>query len=272
MIKHLAFCACLLIMHMSLAANETGRFETLHQHVFIGQAYPSGNVYLRRFTGDTGTSLDWPKYINLQPIAPDTGLTVPAKAHFVKLMQSKTENNIVKSVYIPGSEGMDVNHDPCGLGEIKKSNPTHRRLSGDFFNTIIDHCESNDDVAVYRISPSSYSFMVLGTDNTLSLSEAKVIKQLKRPMTPTEQQQVARKKQATRKETANYDCTTNPAYLDSAIQLFTAQLSGKAASLRLSHYFNPGCAGHLAGIYVLDILTEGNLVSSINLYQYQGAL
>ena len=42
--------------------------------------------------------------------------------------------------------------------------------------------------------------------------------------------------------------------------------------MRISTYENPGCAGHLATIYVLDILNRGVVLDTLLLSQYQGVL
>jgi hypothetical protein len=41
---------------------------------------------------------------------------------------------------------------------------------------------------------------------------------------------------------------------------------------RLSSYINPGCTGHLARIYILDLLQNGDLVRTLEIFQYKGAL
>jgi len=42
--------------------------------------------------------------------------------------------------------------------------------------------------------------------------------------------------------------------------------------LRLSSYKNPGCAGHLSTIYLIDILRGNTVLTSLQLVQNQGVL
>src|SRR5215468_4844906 len=97
--------------------------EGLDKKVFIGQAYPSGNVYLECFRDDkTDCQSLWPKELLIVPLG-DTHSVLKKtqmKASFVKVMKDELENNITPSFYIPGTEGMDEDHKSCGLGEMKR--------------------------------------------------------------------------------------------------------------------------------------------------------
>lgn len=272
MLKYwLFFLVCFLPLP-NVYAKEESNFQTLDRHIFIGQAYPSGKVYVRRFMENPGAVSIWPKTISLLPLTKGVSLSPSGQARFVQTMKDKIENHVLKSAYIPGIEGMDEDHDACGMGKIKKANPAHKKLSADFFDTILDHCETNNSVAIYQITPSNYSYMVLGTDSNLTLTAPEIIKGSIRPLTVAEKQLVKREKSETKKSTTDYECTTVPAYLDSAKQIFAAKVKGNDTSLRLSTYLNPGCAGHLGSIYVLDITRNNKLLKSFGIYQYQGAL
>jgi hypothetical protein len=67
-------------------------------------------------------------------------------------------------------------------------------------------------------------------------------------MTRAEQAEVARLKA----EPAG-DCTTTPAFIDSATRLFQGNFDNRL-TVRLSAYKTPGCNGHLSTIYLLDVL------------------
>ncbi|MDH5179911.1 MAG: hypothetical protein OEZ39_18815 [Gammaproteobacteria bacterium] len=266
----------LFILTLGLCSLDTVQAEPdtgqLVQHIFIGQAYPSGNVYLRRFSNEPMQPQDWPDTLTLLPIAKHNSLPRTFTARRVKVLQEKIVDNIVKSIYIPGHEGMDANHNYCGQGKPPGRNPAYQQLSGDFYTSIIDHCESNRGIAVYRITPSTYSFMVLGTDNQISLTDPALPQGEKRPMTPAETRKLAADKEAVRKETEKYECNTIPGWPDSAELIFRARITRPALSLRLSNYLDPGCGGHLSSIYVLDLLQNHKLLDSTVIDQYQGGL
>ena len=259
----------ILLIVSQTPAKEPPDLEDLDHHMFIGQVYPSGNVYVRKFMDISDPTAEWPHEIHLTPVAVGADLPSTSPAQFIRPMESEIENNAVKSVFIPGAESMNEGHNGCGAGEVKKENPSFKELSGDFFYAILDHCEPNDGIAIFQIRPSRYSYLVIGTDGTVSLSNPKVIERTKRPLTSQEQQRVEKEKEAGKG--SDVECTTVPAYLDSAVQIFQATID-EQATLRLSNYENPGCGGHLASIYVLDVLKNGVIFKSFSISQYQGAL
>jgi hypothetical protein len=163
---------------------------------------------------------------------------------------------------------MDDQHDACGSAETKKAEPAFQYLSDDFFDAMVDHCEANDDVAVYRSSPSQSSFKVLAFGSGVTLTEIRHVTGL-RPITPAEQQEVIREKQQPDKNAT--ECTTVPAFIDSATRLVEASMGG-GLTLRVSSYKDPGCAGHLATIYILDVLREANVLATFRIIQNQGVL
>jgi hypothetical protein len=249
------------------AAQEVRDVEFLRDHFFIGQAYPSGNVYLRSFAGE-GKTLSWPAQLSLIPLARPQDR--PAQtARFDHALENRIEGNVVKSLYIPADEGMDPSHDFCGLGEIKKPDSSQELISEDFFSAITDHCEPNDGIAVYRTMPSKYSVMVIAMASPVSLSRHEVVDRRIRPMTQAEKEEVEKQKQAQKAQTG---CTTVPGYLDQAVVLLEGELMNSNMKVRLSTYLNPGCAGHLTSIYVLDILAGNDVVRRLELHQYQGPL
>jgi hypothetical protein len=241
--------------------------------VFIGQAYPSGNVYLERLPREAGDQSPWPKELLILPLGDTKSLPgKKMKASFVKEMKdAPPEDNVNKYIYIPGAEGMDDGHDSCGLGEIKKVEQ-YEYISGDYFRTIIDYCEPNEGLGHYRIDPSKYSFLVLGIDPNIAVADLKLLSG-KRPLTPADRQEIIKLKREDKKQAAELgECPTVPRYIDSATQIAEIGLAQGDLRLRVSTYEDPGCSGHLASVYILDLLRRNEVLRKIQVSRNQGPL
>jgi len=247
--------------------------EGLDQTVFIGQAYPSGNVYLECFRGKTDCQSLWPKELLIMPLG-DTNSVLKKtqmKASFVNVLKDEINNNMISSIYIPGAEGMDDRHNSCGLGEIKRVEQ-YQYISGpakDYFYAMFDHCEENEGVGLYHMSSSNYSFLVLGIDPGIAVMDLKLLSG-KRPLAPADRQEITKKKREHRKVAA--ECNTNPVYIDSATQIAEISLAEGDLRLKVSTYITPGCGGHLSSIYILDVLRRNSVVRRLELGRYQGPL
>jgi hypothetical protein len=227
--------------------------DTLRDKVFIGQVYPSGNVYVKSFS----LNRTWPKELSLVPLVNDRP---PARAPLV--------SETMQPAYIPAIEAMDDQHDPCGPLPAKALDLSFEYLSDEFFNGMIDYCETNEDVAVYHISPSQFSYTVLAFNPDVAVDNVRLVEG-PRPMTAAEEQQATEEKRQMDKIAK--DCTTVPAYIDSAARFLEAGLAN-GLTLRLSSYKNPGCAGHLSTIYLIDILRGNTVLTTFQLVQNQGVL
>ena len=67
------------------------------------------------------------------------------------------------------------------------------------------------------------------------------------------------------------DCTTTPAFIDSATRLFQGNFDNRL-TVRLSAYKTPGCNGHLSTIYLLDVLRGDALMRTFQASQNHGPL
>lgn len=234
--------------------------ETLAEHIYIGQVYPSGNVYVRAFS-DTAPSR-WPTTISV------VGLGDGQRA-LSRLDRATFARELDDAAYIPGVEGMDEDHVACGAGVIRKANPAHEVISGDFFFAMYDHCEPNDGFAVYRSTPSNYSALVIAVDSAIELTNARVIVDGPlRPVTAAERQEIEREK----RELVGQECATEPQYRDTATPIFHSALRGADLSLRLSTFKTPGCGGHLSRHYILDVLRNGQPIRTFEISRAQGLL
>jgi hypothetical protein len=228
---------------------------------FIGQVYPSGNVYLRAVESDAPQEpVHWPKTLILIPMTTERS-AVSARTFDATLASGSTQ-----PAHIPALEGMNDQHDACGSRVARKTEPGFQYLSEDFFDALSDYCEPGDDVAIYRAEASRYSFKVLGVMPGVTVTDIRSVSG-PRPMASQDQQEVSRKKRQVNVD----DCTTTPVYIDSAVRHMEASLQG-GRTLRVSSYQTPGCAGHLATIYVLDILRGGIVLETFLLGQNQGVL
>jgi hypothetical protein len=225
----------------------------LKDQLFIGQVYPSGNVYVKSFSGNRG----WPKELFLVPLVTDRSAS-----------KAPLTSETMQPAYIPAIEGMDDQHDPCGPLPTKTLDISFEYLSDEFFNGMIDYCETNEDVAVYRTAPSQFSYTVLALNSDVVFENVRLVEG-PRPMTDAERQRAEEEKRQTEKIAK--DCTTVPAYIDAAALFLEAGLAN-GLTLRLSSYKNPGCAGHLSTIYLVDILRANAILTTFQLVQNQGVL
>jgi len=245
--------------------------QGLDRRVFIGQAYPSGNVYLQSFYRKDGYQPRWPKELLILPLG-DTKSALgktQIKASFVKVMKDGLEDDVAKSIYIPGAEGMNDGHQSCGLGEIKKVAEQYQYISGDYFGALSDHCEPNEGVGIYHTASSKYSFLVLGIDPGIAVADLKLLSG-KRPLAPADRQEIAKRKREDKK--AADECTGNPTYIDSATQIAEIGLAEGDLRLRISTYEDPGCGGRLSSIYILDVVRRNMVLRKFEADRYQGAL
>jgi hypothetical protein len=256
-----------LLMLSGLAthsAEQSGSDATVDR-IFIGQAYPSGNVYVRAFFGGTNQRRDqWPKDLVLIPLIEDRAVLTDSTR------QASLFSETAPAVYVPALEGMDDQHDSCGSGQPKASNRDAQYLSDDFFDALIDHCETNEDVAIYHSSASKYSLKVLGFSPDMALTDIRYVTGL-RPMMSGDQRELEQEKQALQKIENASKCTTVPVFIDAATRLIEAQ-TGNGRALRLASFKSPGCAGHLATTYILDVLQNGTVLTTIRLTQNHGVL
>jgi hypothetical protein len=239
-------------LSLALVLLQQPAIDNLRDQVFIGQVYPSGNVYVKSFS-----TREWPKELLLVPLVNDRP---PSKAPIV--------SPTMQPAYIPAIEGMDDQHDACGPLPTRPLDLSFEYLSDEFFDGMIDHCETNEDVAVYRTASSQFSYTVLAFNPEVALENVRLVEG-PRPMTDAEERQAAEEKR--QMEKIAKDCTTVPAFIDSAARFLEAGLPG-GMSLRLSSYKNPGCAGHLTTMYLIDILRSNTVLRTFQLVQNQGLL
>ena len=241
---------------LSLRAQTTP--SSITDQIRIGQIYPSGNVYLKSFATDPGRAL--PESLLVIPIAGSPDLAKPPSAEAAKV------SSAIKPDYIPGIEGMDEEHPSCSPAP-RSMLSAPRYLSTDFFEAMLDYCDENEGVALYRAPAVSYSSLVLAVPTQMKPVDVRILSG-KRPVTETEEILISQQKQDL--DSAR-DCTTVPSFLDSAQQAAEIVFSG-GLSLRLSAYRTPGCAGHLAEIYVLDVLHSGRVLQTVQISQNRGLL
>lgn len=248
-----------VVMTSQLSA-ESDR-ESVATGLFIGQVYPSGNVYLKSLAAEVRPLGSFPKSVFLLPLSSDPAvLKAPPSA-------AALASPRVRFDYIPRLEGMDDAHLTCGATEPRKKNSAFRYLTEDFFDAAFDYCDGNDDVALYRSSPLPYSVKVLAFTAEADLIDTGLVSG-PRPVTSVEEQEISRQKRDLQKEG---ECTTTPAFVDSAKRVVEAA-TGRGLTLRLSSYKTPGCAGHLTTIYILDTLRGQEVLQTFQISQNHGPL
>jgi hypothetical protein len=226
---------------MSGQTSRTG--EEIARRVVVGQAYPSGNVYVAGFIEDEPRP--WPTRIVGVPM--DANWTGRITADFFRIVAQDSE----EQYYFPQREADSFEED--------------------VFATIDRAAITDRNLARYRAEKApDRSVGFFGWDDRLDLVDiSRRSAGQTRPVTADERQQVAADRRAIPKD---IECTTVPQFLDDAKVILTASVATSKLSIRLSKYSTPGCAGHLADIYVLDVMEPGRDPRRYEFRHYQGVL
>ena len=217
--------------------------DEIARSVVVGQAYPSGNVYVAGFIEDEPRP--WPTRIVGLPM--DVNRTGRITADFFRIVAQDSE----EQYYFPQREADSFEED--------------------VFATIDRAAITDRNLARYRAEKApDRSVGFFGWDDQLDLVDiSRRSAGQARPVTVDERQQVAADRGSIPK---NIECTTVPQFLDDAKVILTARVATSRLSIRLSKYSTPGCAGHLADIYVLDVMEPGRDPRRYEFRHYQGVL
>jgi hypothetical protein len=217
--------------------------EYVARALVIGQAYESGNVYVAGFVDDEPRP--WPRQIEGVPLEESRHERIAAE--FYRTVAQDSEEHY----YFPQREG-DL-------------------ADKDLFTTIDKAAVEDRNLARYRAPVGvarSVSFLGLDTRFAfvdISYRDAGTL----RPLSEQERKQVAAEKAST---PAAADCSTEPRFFDSAKVVLTAKIAKSSLSIRLSSYLNPGCAGHLSEVYLLDVMSPGQPSRRFEFRHYHGVL
>ena len=220
--------------------------DQIARAIVIGQAYTSGNVYVASFVDDAGR--EWP--VRIATVALRTPGTPRVTADFIRVLDPNSE----ELQYFPQRE------DGGSAGPE------------DLFSTIDSMMVVDPNLALYRSSAKAAKpFPIFGWNEQLALIDVSFRDNGRpRPMTDAERLEVAEQK---KKSPLPVDeCTTERRFLDSAEVMLTAKIAKSNFSVRLSTYQNPGCAGHLAEIYILDVIESGRDSRRFEFSHYVGVL
>ena len=218
--------------------------EEIARSVVVGQAYVSGNVYVAGFIEDEPRP--WPRRIVGVPL--DADRTGRITADFFRIVAQDSEEHY----YFPQRES--------------------DTFEADVFSTIDRAAITDRNLARYRApTPSDKSVGFFGWDDRLMLTDVSFRDHgQSRPATARERDEIA----ADRKKSIpkDFECTTVPQFLDDAKIILSASVANTKTSIRVSKYSTPGCAGHLADIYILDVIEPGREPRRFEFLHYQGAL
>lgn len=235
--------AAALVAGAAALAEASQDAEAIARGMVIGQAYAGGNVYVAGFIEEEPRR--WPDRIEGVPL--DEGRRERIAADFFRTVVQDSE----EQYYFPQREG-----DPA---------------DDDVFATIDKAALEDRNLARYR-APVAVERGVgfLGWDAGLLLADISYTTagQL-RPVAEGERKDIEARKSAAPKDV---ECSTVPRYLDDARMILTAVVARTRHSIRLSKYTTPGCAGHLADIYVLDVITPGLPLRRFEFVHYQGVI
>jgi hypothetical protein len=275
-------CVCLLVPEGGYSQFNRNPDE-IAARLFLGQAYPSGNVYLKPFPLNTESqseddylrSYSWPDSISFHAFSSANAYAKRIrKAIFSSVMRDSVREvgqNLkqLQSAYIPSLESMDDSHEGCTPAFYRPRNRDYRYLGEDFFSQCLFNCSPNEGIGIYRYTDySNLSFSVFAYTSDLNLSDIILLNPIRRPMTPEESAEVERQK--AKDKMSESEWTTIPTYLDSATCCLSANVSGSNLSIRISQFETAGRLGHLAKVFILDVIKSGALLKKYELVQYRG--
>ncbi len=221
----------------------------IYSSIFIGQVYVSSGVYLIGVHKEN-TAVEWPKQL---------------------IMRASNRNDKFKDKNINFKE--EINGAPQEPSEEQTSYDPGLRLDG-FFETVFDMTIIDSPIGHYMSAEQeTKSYPVVAFNPALKLDALNFNDAgKKRPLTSEESKKVKEDRAAATKNEKENECTTGPSYLDEANQLWKAKLVDQDLTVRLSFYSDPGCAGHLVYIYVLDVLKDNQVQSTAEITHYFGAI
>jgi hypothetical protein len=216
--------------------------DAIAREVVIGQAYISRNVYVAGFVDDEPRP--WPRRIIGMPL--DANRTGRIAADFFRIVAQDSEEHY----WFPQREA-DTFED-------------------DIFSTIDRMAIADRNLARYRASAVvDRPLAFFAWNDRLDLVDLSHRSGEMRPASASEREQIAADRKAIQKDGR---CTTEPQFLDDAKIILTARIANTARSIRLSKYSTPGCLGHFADIYVLDVIDPGGEPRRFEFRHYQGLL
>lgn len=262
--------------HQSIGQAQVVRehdLERLARSIFLGQAYPSGRVYLDAF-GDLGNHhgglAEWPDRILLVPM--DSGAGGPATAPFGPLDARYVRSTEWSNP--PELEGMLTVDSPCasegyearqGADYFARGLPADPGHTPDFFGTVDWFgCQAEPNVPVYQMgSQPEHSFRVIAFRPELEIRTIDYsVSGLTRPLTMAEAEEVAVLR------TRDAQCTLEPRRLDEARQVALFTTPNPGYNLRLSSHVE-ACTV-LAEVFVLDVLKGGGIVATLRSTRWRG--
>lgn len=259
--------------------------DEIAARLFLGQAYPSGNVYLKPFPLKTESqseddylrSHSWPDSVSFHALSSAHAYAKQIrKAIFSSVMRDSVREigqNLkqLQAAYIPSLESMDDSHEGCTPAFYRPRNRDYRYLGEDLFSQCLFNCNPNEGIGIYRYTEyGNLSFSVFAYTSDLNLSDIILLNAIRRPMTPEESAEVERQK--AKDKISESEWTTVPTYLDSATCCLSANVTGSNLSIRISQFETAGRLGHLAKVFILDVMKSGALLKKYELVQYRGSI
>jgi hypothetical protein len=230
------------IMIASVGASASARREVqssdeIARSILIGQSNANGDVIVGGFVEDADRA--WPQQIAVVRLR--GGGSGTRNARFVRAL---TPDDVVPSASNADGENL--------------------------FETMDGMSVDDRPLSLFKAASAVGNTPVFGWDDAMPLMNISHDKRdRQRPISAAERREIAEEKNRIPKDV---ECTTVPQYLDSAKIILTATIAKSRVTVRLSQYQTPGCLGHLATIYVLDVIEPGGASHRYQFSHYQGVL
>lgn len=221
----------------------------------IGELFPSGKLYLEKLDATEGGGK----------------VVYPSSVYYVALratdgsVHKASKDGQIDNAYVPAIEGQDHRYDSkCKVKDASA------QQNSDFFGSDAPECYLKSTARYRAPEQPKAPRTVIAFDSTLQPEKPDSSHAGKpRPLSEAEKRRVADQKKAAE---LLKGCTTTPAFLDSAVQLLSVSIKGSGTVLRWSSFLTPGCAGHLALHYVVDVLEKGVVTKTFEFSRYRGGI
>lgn len=254
-------------------------FEKIYQSIYLGQAYPSGSVYVVPFVGNERTDFTYPGSLGFFRVVYSEGdENIIERGRYIRRLTGDNKTAPYIHDYIPGLEGLSATYD-CGDEKKYRLIKKYRYLhNSDFFSLTSGGCYDFKTIGNYRFrARDEFSYSILAFTNNINFENIRLYpvypKETRRPVSDKDKKELDQELMKYAEWEKQGECTTINRTIADANIYMQADMKNTSYKIRLSSFPDPGCFGHFVINYIIDILDKDNKVlESRSILAVQGVL